>query len=101
MRLTRITLRTRMIGLAGVGALLTGAVGLSGLVGHARVAEAGAQQAAVEQARASTTRVAALQHQVRGNVWFALTAAGEDSREVTPTPAPPGCSRRSAPSSTC
>lgn len=83
MRLTRFTLRTRMLGLAGVGALLTGAVGVSGLVGYARVGQAGAQQAAVEQARASTARVTALQHQVRGNVWFALTAADEHDHAVT------------------
>jgi diguanylate cyclase (GGDEF)-like protein len=83
-RFTRITLRTRMLGLAGVGALLTGAVGVSGLVGYARVGQAGAQQAAVEQARAATARVAALQHQVRGNVWFALTAADEHGHDITP-----------------
>jgi diguanylate cyclase (GGDEF)-like protein len=87
MSLRRLTLRAKLLSLAGIGALFTSLLAAVALVGHAQLAQVNAEQVRLSDVQTQVLEASRYQRQLRAQVWFAYLVSGggvdEEREHVT------------------
>jgi hypothetical protein len=87
MALRRLTLRTKLLSLAGIGALFTSLLAAIALAGHAQLAQVNGEQVRLSDVQTQVLDASRYQRQLRAQVWFAYLVSGggvdEEREHVT------------------